>query len=346
MSDFYQRKDINKSTVELEITIPKDSFEASYKAMLKDKVKDTDIKGFRKGKVPTNLVESQLKQSIRFETLDKVAPLYISTVIQKENLEPVAPPEFKDLPQMNEGEDVKMVVTITIMPEFKLGNMKKLKIEKEDAKIEKKEIEDALDEIKKNYKTKAKEIGDEWAVEIAKLIKLENVKNVKDLRAKIEETLKAQKEHMLMHQRQEKALDEAIKLCNIEIPVPAIKYEAQERERSFRSDMQQRGVEVDQFIKSQNLTIEKMRELWEQDAKEALEADVFLKMYTKDKGLEVTDDELKERIVALKKQAPQGTDVSVYDDENWQSYIRSVDLKEKAFNAFIKEVLGEEAHQD
>lgn len=346
MNDFYIRKDISKDTVEFTITIPKDSFNSSYDALMKEKVKDTDIKGFRKGKVPTKLVEPQLDQSVRLETLEKIAPLYISNAIQKENLDPIAPPEYKELPKLEADKDVVLIISITIMPEFKLANLKKVKVEKEEATITKEEIEEAIDDIKKNYKTKEKEINDAWAVEVAKMIKLPDVKEMKDLRKQIEEAMKAQKAHMLLHQRQEKALDEAIKLCDIEIPTPAIAYEARERERSFRYDMQQRGVKVEDFIKSQNLTIEKMRELWEKDAKEALQTDTFLKMYIKEHKINMTEADLIKRIEELKKSAPEGTDMSVYDDENWQTYVKNVDLKQSAFEAFIKEVLGEEVHKD
>ena len=346
MSEFYQRKDISKDTIEFTITIPKDSFETSYKAMMKDRVKDVDIKGFRKGKVPTKIIEPQINQSVKLETLEKIAPLFISTAIQKEQLDPIAPPEYKELPKLEDGKDIELTITVTVMPEFKLANLKKVKVEKEEAKISKEEIEQALDDIKKNYETKEKEINDAWAVEVAKKIELKDVKDIKDLRKQIENAMKAQKEHMLLHERQEKALDEAIKLCKIEVPEPAIKYEARERERTFRYDMQQRGINIEEFIKSQNLTIEKMRELWERDANEALQTDTFLRMYMKENNITMSEEELVKRIDDLKKNAPKGTDMSVYDDENWRAYVRNVDLKQRAFEAFIKEVLGEEVHKD
>jgi len=336
---------VSKDTIEFTITIPKDSFNQSYEAMMKDKVKDTDIKGFRKGKVPTKMVETQLSQSVRLETLEKIAPLYISTAIQKEALDPIAPPEYKEIPKLEVDKDVELTIVVTVMPEFKLANLKKIKVEKEEATISKKEIDEAIDDIKKNYKTKEKEINDAWAVEVAKMIELPEVKDMKELRKQIEDAMKAQKEHMLLHKRQEKALDEAIKLCEIEIPKSAIMYEARERERSFRYDMEQKGVKAEEFMKSQNLTIEKMRELWENDSKEALQTDTFLKMYMKEHNIDMNEEELAERIGALKKNAPKGTDMSVYDDENWQAYVKNVDLKQRAFEEFIKEVLGE-MHKD
>jgi trigger factor len=130
MSDFYQRKDISNDTVEFTITIPKDSFESSYKAIMKDKVKNIDIKGFRKGKVPTTLVEPQINQSVKLETLEKIAPLFITTAIQKEQLDPIAPPEYKELPKLEDGKDVELTITVTVMPEFKLANLKELGLRK------------------------------------------------------------------------------------------------------------------------------------------------------------------------------------------------------------------------
>ncbi len=345
MEQFYERKEISKDTVELKITIPKDSFKDSYNILLKDHLKDTSVKGFRKGKVPTDLLESDLKGELKIETLDKLAPLYINTAIQKENIEPIAPPTYKELPKLEDDKDVVFTIEITVLPEFKLGNMKKIKIEKEEVKITKAEIDTALEEIKKNRETKTKEVNDKWAVEIAEMLKIEKVKDLESLKKYIKEALKKQKEHMFLHKREEEALVQAISLSKIEIPLPAVKFEASERERSFIYDMQQRGIKPEEFIKTQNLTIEKMRELWEKDAREALETDVFLKIYKKENKLSVSEAELNERIEQIKKSAPKDMDTSVYDDPKWREYVQSVYEKEKAFDHFRKEVLGD-IHKD
>jgi len=345
MEQFYERKEISKETVELKITIPKDSFKDSYNILLKDHLKDTSVKGFRKGKVPTDLLESDLKGELKIETLDKLAPLYINTAIQKESIEPIAPPTYKDLPKLEDDKDVVFTIEITVLPEFKLGNMKKVKIEKEEAKITKAEIDTAIDEIQKNRETKTKEVNDKWAVEIAEMLKIEKVKDLESLKKYIKEALKEQKEHMLLHKREEDALVQAISLSKIEIPLPAVKFEASERERSFIYDMQQRGIKPEEFIKTQNLTIEKMRELWEKDAREALETDVFLKIYKKENKISVSEADLNERIEQIKKSAPKDRDTSVYDDPKWREYVHSVYEKEKAFDHFRKEVFGD-THKD
>ena len=342
MTDFYTRKDISKDTVQFTVTVPKEEFQKEYTALLKKELENTDIKGFRKGKVPSDFVEPHIGTRLSNHSFFNVVPMLITTALQKENLEPIAPPEYKEFPDFKEEKDLTFSMDITIMPEFKLGNLKKIKIEKEDAKVEKKEIDEALENLKKNHETKEKEINEKWGEEIIKLLKLEKeVKDLKELRKYIEDAMKKQKEHMIKHQNEDKAILEGIKISKIEIPQPAIKFEAEERERAFVNDMQQKGINIDDFLKANNITLEKMRELWLKDAEQALQTDVFLKMYIKEKDIKVTDEDLKEKINNIRNGAPKDTDKAIFENEQWKEYIRRIEEKEKAFQSFIKEVLGE-----
>ena len=341
MDQFYTKKIEGKDTVEFTITIPKDNFEKSYSAVLKDFTKDSNIKGFRKGKVPTDLIDKGTKQALKLDAFEKLAPMYVSTAINKEKLEPISPPEYKELPKLIDGLDITFDVKVTIMPEFKLGNIKKIKIKKEDTKVEDKDVESAITELKGTQKTEEKEVNDKWAIEIAKIIGEENIKSLEELKGKIKDALKVQKDHVQMHQMQDKALAEGIKISNIEIPLAAIEYEAMQREDSFNSQMKERGGNVEDFLKANNITIEKMRELWMQDSKEALESDTFLNIYSKEKGITVEDSDLEKRIEEIKKMEPNA-DPSIFSNPEWREYIRKIERKEQAFRAFIKEVLGEE----
>jgi FKBP-type peptidyl-prolyl cis-trans isomerase (trigger factor) len=342
MSDMYTRKDISDSKIELTLTIPKDAFDQSYKAMLKDQTKDTDLKGFRKGKVPTDLVEPSMKPMLQFETFERLAPMYINTAVQKENIPLIAPPKYSKLPDFKDGKDLEFKVELTIMPEFKLGNLKKIEVKKEDAKVEDKEIEEVLKELKIKNETDAKKIGDSWAKEIGKKLGLEKIENLEDLKKMVKDTLKTQKEHMVLHSNQDKALKQGIELSNIEIPQEAIDFEAQEREKAFEQDMQMRGVKTDDFLQQSGLDLKKMRGAWEKDAKEALENDVFLNLYADKKDIKVSKEELDKKIEEIKKTQPNA-DPSIFSNEEWLEYIKRVERKEKAFREFIKETLGEDS---
>jgi FKBP-type peptidyl-prolyl cis-trans isomerase (trigger factor) len=227
------------------------------------------------------------------------------------------------------------------MPTFKLGDMKKVKVKKEKLTVEQSEIDSALEELKKSQKTKAKEINDEWAKEIGEIIGEKEIKTLDALKEKIKDALLKEKEHYQIHQMQDSALKLAIKECNIEIPQQAIDYEAREREKAFVEDMKSRGINIDDFLKANNITIEKMRELWKLDAKEAIEADVFLTLYADSRDIQMTDEELDARIEEIKKQRPD-VDKNIFTNIEWRENMKRVGRKEKAFNMFIEEVLGKE----
>ena len=341
MSDNYKRTDTKKDTIEFTITIPKKNFKESYDAISKDKAKDLDIKGFRKGQVPENMIKDNLGDTIKFEVFEKLAPLYVNTTLTKEKVEPVAPPTYKEIPKLEVGEDIEFTVLVTTMPEFKLGNLKKVKVEKKEVEVTEEEIKNSLEELKKGQETKEKVVNDKWAKEVAKILGLEKVEKLDDLKKLITDSLKAQKEHIALQGYQDKILKEAIALSKIEIPEPAIKFESSERERAFGYEMQQRGVDVKDFMKAQNLTIEKMREMWEKDAKDALETDTLLNLFAKDRKIVISDEDLGKKIEDIKKEKGDKEN-DIYNNPQWKEYIRNVETKQKAFQMLMIEVLGED----
>lgn len=339
MSDTYKREDISKDTIQFKITIPKEDFDKEYKAILKKELEDTNIKGFRKGKVPGDLVEPHVGHTLKIQAIEKLIPQYLEKALVKEEVLPIAPPEYKEFPNFEKDTDLEFTMNITVMPEFKMGNLKKIDIKGEEVSVSKKEVDEALNRLKENQKTKAEEINEEWAKEIIKLLRLDGVKDLKGLRKHIKDAILSQKEHMMHHKLEDEALKEAIKISKIEIPQPAVDYEASERERSFITDMQQKGIDLDQFLKANDITLEKMREMWKEDAKQALQTDVFLKLYSDERDIEVTDEDLEKKIALIKKSAPEKTDESVFKDPRWRDYIKRVEQKEKAFHQFLDEVI-------
>ena len=184
-------------------------------------------------------------------------------------------------------------------------------------------------------------MDDTWAKEIAKNLKLEKVEDLDGLKKLIKDSLQAQKEHILLHEYQDKVLEEAVKISNISIPQPAIEYEALEREKTFINEIGQRGIDLKDFMKAQNLSIEKMREMWTKDAKDALETDALLNLFAKEKGIKVTDEELEKKVEEIKKgQGEQNNEV--YSNPQWREYIRNIERKQKAFQVLMDDVLGKE----
>lgn len=337
MSKVHTRKDISNTTIELTITVPADAYVKSYNTLLEKESKGVSMKGFRKGAVPTDVLESKIQDSLKLETFERIAPLYVSQAVSIEQLELVAPPAYKEIPKIEKGKDIEFTIVCTVMPEFKLGSLKKIKLEKTKVEVEEKEMESVMKELE-SRKTKAKAGTDEWVLEIAKTLYLEDVKTMKELKEEIKERLLAQKEMNVRKEQENSALKQAIALSKIEVPQPGIDYEALEREHSFLHTLEERKLTIEQFLNGNQIKIENMREMWKEDAKEALETDVFLKLYAKENDITVTDEELENEVNKIKKEH-EGHNHDYYDDPQWKEYVRRVLLKQKAYDAFVLAVL-------
>ncbi|MCK9369071.1 hypothetical protein M0R04_03865 [Candidatus Dojkabacteria bacterium] len=337
MDKTYTIKKIDNSSLEATITIPKDLFKKSYENMLEAESKKNNIKGFRKGKTPKELIENKLKPEIMFEAFNRLAPMYVQKAVSEEKLEIVATPIFKEMPKLELEKDIEFTIVLTVMPEFKLGDLKKIKLEKKDEKVTEKEIEEIVTKLESNEKLKEKKKTAKWAIEAAKFLQIPEVKDIETLKIKIKEILQLEKNRIVEQQTNEYAMNKAIELCKITVPDAAIHEEAHEREHSFMHNLEGMKMTIEQYVKAANETIEHMREMWHRDAQKALETDVFLKLFAKERKITITNEQLNEEIEKIKKSNPKG-DASVYENPQWVEYIRRVVVKQKAFEQFMSEL--------
>ena len=126
--------------------------------------KDVHLKGFRKGKAPKDLVENTVSAGkvLREAAQAALKAGYLKAVSQH-GLEPVGPPQAEVL-KLAEGNPFQFKVKITVLPEVKLPDYKRIaqRTEKKEARVEEKEVETALRRLQKTRaKTKEKQGGAE-----------------------------------------------------------------------------------------------------------------------------------------------------------------------------------------
>lgn len=344
MEDFYKMEKVSSSLYKFSVTLPKDAFKKSYDDALAAELKNVDLKGFRKGNVPTDMLEKQLRPAIALDVVEKLAPYYLNAAVMKEEIVPVAPPKYSGFENLDPAKEVKFVAEVTVMPEFKLGNIKKVKPDTKNEGASEEDVKKTLDNMFENNKDKfkQKEINDEWAKEIAKEYKFKDISNLKDLKEVVKRVVESQKSAYIRQTQEAEIIRKAVKESKIEIPEAAVEYEAGEREHSFMHDLEHIKMSIEDFAKERNTTLEEMQEAWKTDAKEALENDVLFKIYADDKKIEITDEELQAEIdqIKLSNRGKENDNPELYENPGWQSYVKSYILKQKAYRVLIEEVLG------
>lgn len=120
-----------KQTVELEITIPWQEIKTTYAEFLTSVSKEAEVKGFRKGKAPKNLVEEKLdKNKLYEEVIKKIVPKAYSEALKEHNLQPVISPRL-EIKKAKAQEDWQIKATVSLKPKVNLKNYKeKIKVQR------------------------------------------------------------------------------------------------------------------------------------------------------------------------------------------------------------------------
>ena len=107
------------------------------------------IKGFRPGKVPTNVLKSQFGKAIYGEVLDKVLKDTSAKALEENKIKPAGQPKI-DLKTFGEDKDLEYIISVTELPKVEIKSIENVKYEDYHVKIETSETDKRIKEIAKN----------------------------------------------------------------------------------------------------------------------------------------------------------------------------------------------------
>lgn len=148
MSANWEKKEGNQGTLTVEVS-PEEFDEALDQAFNKV-VKEVQVPGFRKGKVPRKIFEGRFGvESLYQDALDIILPQAYSDAVQETGIEPVDQPEV-DVEQIEKGEPLIFKADVTVKPEVELGEYKGLEVEEADTEVTDEDVEEELKRQQEN----------------------------------------------------------------------------------------------------------------------------------------------------------------------------------------------------
>ena len=126
---------------------------------LKEKQKDANLKGFRKGKAPLSMVQKFYGPQVESDALNRFVQNQLFEAINKEDIRVVGYPNFENM-KYDAGKSVSFEAVVETFPEVTLKDMSKLSFTKDGSTV----TDDDVDAQRKNFlNTKAEtlEIEDE-----------------------------------------------------------------------------------------------------------------------------------------------------------------------------------------
>ena len=136
-------KKIENSKVELQCTLDGEKWADAQKAAFKKLAAKVEVKGFRKGQAPKNLVEKYVPhQEVLLDAAENLAQEALTDAIKEHDVELIDRPQLK----LDEINDDKCVMTFecTVTPDVELGDYKKIEYKVEEVTVEDKEVDDDI----------------------------------------------------------------------------------------------------------------------------------------------------------------------------------------------------------
>lgn len=346
-------KKLDKSQVEIVGTIEAKEFEA-YEAKALEKIgQEKEITGFRKGKAPANIVKENIEE---MELLEQMAEQALQEnyfkILEENKIDAIGHPEIT-ITKIGKGSDLEFKIVTATLPDMKLPDYKKIAREenkksenKKEIVIDEKDVEKVINDLRKmraeqnrpQHEHKEGESEEEHAKAHAE-IKEEDwpelnddfaksfgeFKNVEELKEKIKNNLKIEKETEQKDKSRLAIVEEIIKQTEGEVPDILIKSETDKMLFRLESDITSAGLNFKDYLEKIGKKEEDLRNDWKQDAEKRAKLQMIINLISQKENLKPTEEEIEKEIASI---------MEIYKDADItraKAYVEQVLGNEKVF---------------
>ena len=154
-------KGLNK---DIKVFIDKDTMNSHMDEKYEEIKGTVNLKGFRPGKVPKEVLKRQFGKAVFGEVLDKVLKDTSAKALEENKIKPAGQPKL-DLKTYGEDKELEYVMSVTELPKVETKSLESIKFDQYSVKIDDSETDKRIKEIAKNQpsfkeaspETKAKE---------------------------------------------------------------------------------------------------------------------------------------------------------------------------------------------
>ena len=158
----------------LTVELPVDTFNQKTEKIIKSLATKVRIDGFRKGKIPANILRQRFGASAKSDAATEMVSETLEDALKDVDIVPAAQPSLTNVDTEN-SESLVYTIEFEVYPEIKLNSLSKLKIDQVTSKVTKEDEERALQDLQdrsteyKSVKRKSKE-GDRLIIDFEGLM--------------------------------------------------------------------------------------------------------------------------------------------------------------------------------
>ncbi len=321
------KRDDKNQKLQIEIYINPTFQQIIYDELYKEKAKEAELPGFRKGNVPREVLEPQVYKELTNKLVGVVLQLIVTELNQR--ISEVLGKDFVIVSNIM-VEDVKfkvLEVPMTIRGYVyyakrpKLPSLEEFKVKKPEVKVTDKEVSRALDEFWNNWKarvdkkTQAKfdKPDDKWV----KHLKLPNAKTLSDLKKLLRESIAKQRKAVALREQVEHILHEIIHKMEIKLPKELLKSRVEAAKESLLKQLQQLGVnDLEYYFKANNITAADFEKQVIHQVEDEIKTSLFWQLFALENSIRFVSDKqykayLNQAVLAMAMRGQKQIDPTV-----------------------------------
>ncbi|HZA39408.1 MAG TPA: trigger factor [Actinomycetota bacterium] len=142
---------VQEHRVRLRVEMPEEALQPAINAVYRELGQQIKVPGFRKGKVPRQIIDSRVGADyVRNEALKEAIPGFYQEALDAEGLEAIAAPEI-DLKESEPGEPVVFEALVDVRPDVKVPDLDAITVEAPTEEVTDDDLNDQLDRLRDRF---------------------------------------------------------------------------------------------------------------------------------------------------------------------------------------------------
>ncbi len=321
-----------KAIVEIQIMVPWSDLESKWNETLKKLAQEVELPGFRKGTAPLELVEQRILTQVQQELLKVVMPDSLMQALQGTDIVPIDYPQYQ-LISFARGQDLKFNARVTERPKVSVGDYKSIKVVRPPLKeVTNEEVNKIIQDLFNRWKVR--QVGTQQVSESTnqggaqgsvnfnsttvdsvtpqsatpivepndEFAKGVGATSLEDLKTKIKQDLDAENKYNNELDYEEEILKKIEYITTVDIPEVLIQDELSRMLLSLQRNITERGLLLDEYLKTQNKTLEQLKQEWRPQAEQNVRMELGLAEIARLERVNISDEELQAEIDKIQDQ--------------------------------------------
>ena len=144
---------LSPTRVKLTVEVPFEELKPSLDAAYKEIGQQINIPGFRRGKVPPQIVDQRVgREAVLNEAVNEALPGLYGKALEEHELEPLGQPEV-DLTKLEYGEVMEFTAELDVRPEIEVPSTEGIAVTVEDAVVGDDDVQEQIDSLRERFAT-------------------------------------------------------------------------------------------------------------------------------------------------------------------------------------------------